>query len=48
GGAHRHVQQMSDNIKAILLAQLADLQTMDKHALRERRYQRLISYGYCE
>ncbi|MGL4826252.1 MAG: acetyl-CoA carboxylase carboxyl transferase subunit alpha [Vibrionaceae bacterium] len=48
GGAHRNVQQMSDNIKAILLAQLADLQTMDKHALRERRYQRLISYGYCE
>lgn len=48
GGAHRNVQQMSDNIKAILLAQLADLQTMDKHALRERRYQRLIGYGYCE
>ncbi|MGL4734423.1 MAG: acetyl-CoA carboxylase carboxyl transferase subunit alpha, partial [Enterovibrio sp.] len=48
GGAHRNVLQMSDNIKAILLAQLADLQTMDKHALRERRYQRLISYGYCE
>ncbi|MGL5291114.1 MAG: acetyl-CoA carboxylase carboxyl transferase subunit alpha [Vibrionaceae bacterium] len=48
GGAHRDVQQMADNIKAILLEQLADLQCLDKHSLRERRYQRLLSYGYCE
>ncbi len=47
GGAHRDHVQMAANMKATLLRQLEDLEQLDEEALRERRYQRLMSYGYC-
>lgn len=47
GGAHRDYKQMGENMKATLLAQLKELDKYTKEALQERRYQRLMSYGYC-
>ncbi|MDM7484017.1 MAG: acetyl-CoA carboxylase carboxyl transferase subunit alpha, partial [Vibrio metschnikovii] len=47
GGAHRNPLQMANNLKATLLRQLADLQGLEHDALLTRRYQRLMSYGYC-
>ena len=46
GGAHRNVNEMAENLKQRLLDDLADLDTLDKDALLDRRYQRLMSYGY--
>ena len=46
GGAHRNVDEMAENLKQRLLDDLADLDTLDKDALLDRRYQRLMSYGY--
>ncbi|MCL9782158.1 acetyl-CoA carboxylase carboxyl transferase subunit alpha [Vibrio sp. S4M6] len=47
GGAHRDYKQMAENMKATLLAQLKELDNLTKDALQERRFQRLMSYGYC-
>ncbi|MDC0609878.1 acetyl-CoA carboxylase carboxyl transferase subunit alpha [Vibrio sp.] len=47
GGAHSDHEQMAANMKATLLSQLSDLESLDTEALRDRRYQRLMSYGYC-
>ncbi|MGP8307366.1 acetyl-CoA carboxylase carboxyl transferase subunit alpha [Vibrio sp. YIC-376] len=47
GGAHRNHVEMAENMKATLLRQLEDLEQLDDESLRERRYQRLMSYGYC-
>ncbi|USD66623.1 acetyl-CoA carboxylase carboxyl transferase subunit alpha [Vibrio sp. SCSIO 43136] len=47
GGAHRDPIQMAANMKATLLAQLDELAPLDNETLLERRYQRLMSYGYC-
>ncbi|MDK9429156.1 acetyl-CoA carboxylase carboxyl transferase subunit alpha [Gallibacterium anatis] len=47
GGAHRHPEQMAQNLKAQLNADLAELSVLDSEALLARRYQRLMSYGYC-
>ncbi|MCW8332887.1 acetyl-CoA carboxylase carboxyl transferase subunit alpha [Vibrio sp. SCSIO 43135] len=47
GGAHRDHQQMAANMKATLLKQLNELEQFDNDSLLERRYQRLMSYGYC-
>ena len=47
GGAHRDHEQVAQNMKANLLRQLADLDALEQDALLERRYQRLMSYGYC-
>lgn len=47
GGAHRHYEEMAENLKATLLRQLEELDQLDQEELRERRYQRLMSYGYC-
>ncbi len=47
GGAHRNFEQTAQNIKAVLLEQLAELDKLDQDALIERRYQRLLNYGYC-
>ncbi|CAH0527922.1 Acetyl-coenzyme A carboxylase carboxyl transferase subunit alpha [Allocatenococcus thiocycli] len=47
GGAHRNHVEMAANMKATLLRQLEDLEQLDEESLRERRYQRLMSYGYC-
>ncbi|PMH41087.1 acetyl-CoA carboxylase carboxyltransferase subunit alpha [Vibrio sp. 10N.286.49.B3] len=47
GGAHRDPIIMAENIKATLLKQLDELESFDQEALLARRYQRLMSYGYC-
>lgn len=46
GGAHRNVDEMAENLKQRLLVDLTDLDSLDKDALLDRRYQRLMSYGY--
>jgi acetyl-CoA carboxylase carboxyl transferase subunit alpha len=38
---------MAENMKANLLKQLDELAQFDNDSLLERRYQRLMSYGYC-
>ena len=47
GGAHRNYVEMAQNLKQRILDDLADLDILDQEALLERRYQRLMSYGYC-
>ncbi|PSU28874.1 acetyl-CoA carboxylase carboxyl transferase subunit alpha [Photobacterium lutimaris] len=47
GGAHRNVPQISGSLKKQILATLEELDQLDTDALLERRYQRLMSYGYC-
>ncbi|MGF1760532.1 acetyl-CoA carboxylase carboxyl transferase subunit alpha [Photobacterium sagamiensis] len=47
GGAHRDLAAISASLKAQLLASLAELEALDTDELLERRYQRLMSYGYC-
>lgn len=47
GGAHRNPEAMATVLKTQLLADLAELDLLNKEALRERRYQRLMSYGYA-
>ncbi|GAL12636.1 acetyl-coenzyme A carboxyl transferase alpha chain [Vibrio astriarenae] len=47
GGAHRDYAAISGSMKALLLKQLAELEQFDNEALLERRYERLMSYGYC-
>ncbi|HDY8037170.1 TPA: acetyl-CoA carboxylase carboxyl transferase subunit alpha [Vibrio vulnificus] len=47
GGAHRNHVQMAANMKATLLRQLAELEQFPQNVLLERRYQRLMNYGYC-
>lgn len=46
GGAHRDFDQMAANLKQRLLDDLAELAPLDETALTDRRYQRLMSYGY--
>lgn len=46
GGAHRNVDEMAANLKKRLLDDLADLDPLDQDALLDRRYQRLMNYGY--
>ncbi|MBB6682884.1 acetyl-CoA carboxylase carboxyl transferase subunit alpha [Proteus mirabilis] len=43
GGAHRHYQQAAEQ----LLADLTELNSYSKEELLEKRYQKLMSYGYC-
>lgn len=47
GGAHRNIKLMAQNLKERLLKDLADLTRLDTEQLIERRYERLMSYGYC-
>lgn len=47
GGAHRDVDQMAQNLKKRLIKDLSELSSLESTALIERRYQRLMSYGYC-
>lgn len=46
GGAHRNFDEVAENLKKRLLADLEDLSPLDKESLLDRRYQRLMSYGY--
>lgn len=47
GGAHRNYHEMARNLKQCLVEELNELDTFDKEGLLERRYERLMSYGYC-
>ncbi|MNM91439.1 Acetyl-coenzyme A carboxylase carboxyl transferase subunit alpha [compost metagenome] len=47
GSAHRDVPAMAATLKAQLLADLKDLDGLNNEELRNRRYQRLMNYGYC-
>ncbi|QLB12964.1 acetyl-CoA carboxylase carboxyltransferase subunit alpha [Bisgaardia hudsonensis] len=47
GGAHRNYEEMAENLKKRLLEDLTDLQILNIDGLLSRRYERLMSYGYC-
>ena len=47
GGAHRNYQEMAQHLKRRILEDLAELEPLSKESLLERRYNRLMSYGYC-
>ena len=47
GGAHRNYHEMARHLKQCLIEELNELDTFDKDGLLERRYERLMSYGYC-
>ena len=47
GGAHRDMDQMAAILKQALKADLAELAPLDKEALIEKRYDKLMSFGYC-
>ncbi|AOV97735.1 acetyl-CoA carboxylase carboxyltransferase subunit alpha [Edwardsiella hoshinae] len=47
GGAHRDPQTMAATLKAQLVADLGELDALEIEALLDRRYQRLMNYGYC-
>ena len=47
GGAHRNYHEMARTLKQCLVEELNELDTFDKDGLLERRYERLMSYGYC-
>lgn len=47
GGAHRNYHEMARNLKQCLVEELNELDTFDKDGLLERRYEHLMSYGYC-
>lgn len=47
GGAHRKPEVMAASLKAQLLADLAGTDVLSKEDLLNRRYQRLMTYGYA-
>ncbi|TNH42561.1 acetyl-CoA carboxylase carboxyl transferase subunit alpha [Photorhabdus luminescens] len=47
GGAHRDYETISASLKAQLLVDLAELDHLTSEELINRRYQRLMQYGYC-
>ncbi|HHR5900663.1 TPA: acetyl-CoA carboxylase carboxyl transferase subunit alpha [Providencia alcalifaciens] len=47
GGAHRNYDEIAESLKAQLTQDLNELDTLDAEALKNRRYQRLMGYGYC-
>ena len=47
GGAHRNYAKMAENLKLRLKEDLAELDGLSKEELLNRRYERLMSYGYC-
>lgn len=47
GSAHRDVPAMAAALKTQLLVDLKDLDGLSNEELLSRRYQRLMSYGYC-
>lgn len=47
GGAHRAIEQMASTLKNALVRDLDKLQKLTTAELLEKRYQRLMSYGYC-
>lgn len=47
GGAHRDVDQMATMLKQAIKRDLTELEELDKEQLVEKRYDRLMSFGYC-
>lgn len=47
GGAHRSPEQMASSLKSALLRDLEQLQKLSIAELLDRRYKRLMAYGYC-
>ena len=47
GGAHRSYLEIAENLKLRLKEDLAELDELSKEELLNRRYERLMSYGYC-
>jgi acetyl-CoA carboxylase carboxyl transferase subunit alpha len=47
GGAHRAPEQMAATLRTALVRDLEKLQKLSTNELLEKRYQRLMSYGYC-
>lgn len=47
GGAHRDMDLMAECLKQQIKSDLADLTDLSKEDLIEKRYDRLMSYGYC-
>ncbi|MBD2813865.1 acetyl-CoA carboxylase carboxyl transferase subunit alpha [Xenorhabdus sp. Flor] len=47
GGAHRNYEVIADTLKAQLLADLTELSEFSSEELVNRRYERLMQYGYC-
>ena len=46
GGAHRDYSTVATSLKKQLLNDLEELENMDESVLLERRFQRLMNYGY--
>ncbi|CDG22599.1 Acetyl-coenzyme A carboxylase carboxyl transferase subunit alpha [Xenorhabdus poinarii G6] len=47
GGAHRDYEKMAETLKSQLLSDLSELSELDSEELVDRRYERLMQYGYC-
>ncbi|MGP1932003.1 MAG: acetyl-CoA carboxylase carboxyl transferase subunit alpha, partial [Arsenophonus sp. ET-DL12-MAG3] len=47
GGAHRNYEQIAYNLKQRILNDLSDIDLFNSEELKNRRYQRLMEYGYC-
>lgn len=47
GGAHRDILTTSISLKTQLLLDLSELDSFDEKKLLDRRYHRLMHYGYC-
>lgn len=47
GGAHRDYDFMAKNVKQTLLSQVAELKRLDVDTLLNKRFDRLMSFGYC-
>ncbi len=47
GGAHRDYQKMAENLKKQLLKDLSELKDESPESLLEKRYDRIMKYGYC-
>ncbi|MGP1871539.1 MAG: acetyl-CoA carboxylase carboxyl transferase subunit alpha [Arsenophonus sp.] len=47
GGAHRNYDQIAYNLNKCILSDLNDLDLFNTKELINRRYQRLMKYGYC-
>jgi len=47
GGAHRNIDQMADILKQALQADIDSLSGLSADELIEKRYDRLMSFGYC-
>lgn len=47
GGAHRNYAKIAENLKLRLKEDLSELDGLSKEELLNRRYERLMSYGYC-